>query len=158
MALSTFLCFFFFFLFFVLLISADCCDCTVRIYTYGRRVKSNASMFIDRLQKHSTLEYWSISVCKCSGETVKVETLNFKEGHTVNHVFTVACRPKWKISWSTLSWTKVNQLNVASNLYTLLCENKSWKKKVKRKRDGVETLWIVKNCEKWNSSTKWRTN
>ena len=26
-------------------------------------------MFIDRLQTHSMLEYWSIDVCECSGET-----------------------------------------------------------------------------------------
>ena len=59
--------------FFLLLISADSCNCTVRIYTYGRRVKSNASMFIDRLQIHSMLEDWSIDACECSGETFKVE-------------------------------------------------------------------------------------
>jgi len=39
-------------------------------------------MFIDRLQKRSKLEYWSIFVCKCSGETVEVENLNFEKGQS----------------------------------------------------------------------------
>ena len=78
--------------FFLLGTSADVCCCTVGTYRYGSSVKIHASVYIDNLQRHSTLEYYErwMSVNAQVKQVYKPTDIKFKNNASSN-VLTAAC-------------------------------------------------------------------
>jgi hypothetical protein len=97
-------------------------------------------MFIDRLQKRSKLEYWSILVCKCSGETVEVEKLHFEKGQSSQPRLYRCLQAEMKNKLINLKLSKSEPIKRRQQPVHVALRKQKLKQKLKRKRDGVETL------------------